>query len=485
MTGWVILVESLKDFPNAETPHKVITTRDYLTRQQLFAGGRPKLINLTRNYAYQSAGYYASLLAEARGHRILPTVESMLELSRRNLYAHALPDLEDRLNKTAQKLDQAPEESFVLFTAFGKADDPRFDSLARLVFDYFRCPAVEITVEVGPWLTIRKLKPRTIDRLSTLEADFFRTALHNHTRREWRTPRTREPADYTLAVLHDPKEEMAPSDLGTIKRLARIAEKMKIEVEPVTRKDINRIAEFDALFIRETTSIDNHTYQFARRAAQEGIPAIDDPLSIIRCTNKVYLNELLRTHNVPTPKTVMLAQAKDLDAAADQLGFPMVIKIPDGSFSRGVHKVDDMAALKARTAEMFNDSDLLLAQEFMPTDLDWRVGVLGGEPLFVCQYYMAKKHWQIIHHKGDGKHIEGAHKTFAVEDAPAHVVSIAQKAASLIGDGLYGVDIKETGGGAYVIEVNDNPNLDHGVEDAVLKDELWVRLLEWFLDRLK
>ncbi len=485
MIGWVILVESLKDFPNEETPHKVITTRDYLSRPQLFEQDRPKLINLARGYAYQSEGYYASLLAEARGHRVLPTVEAMLELSRRPLYTQALPELEDKLNRIAGKLESPPEDGFTLFTAFGKADDTRFDALARLLFDWFRCPAVEITVESGPWLTIRKLKPRTIDKLSTLETEFFRAALHAHTKREWRSPKVKVPADYSLAVLYDPKEELPPSDFATLKRFARIAEKLKVEVEPITRKDINRIAEFDALFIRETTSIDNHTYHFARRAAQEGMPVIDDPLSIIRCTNKVYLNELLRTHNVPTPKTVMLARIKDMEVAADTLGFPMVLKIPDGSFSRGVHKVEDMAALKAKATEMFADSDLLLAQAFMPTELDWRVGVLGGEPLFVCQYFMAKKHWQIIRHSDDGKHVEGAHKTFAVEDAPAHVVEIAQKAASLIGDGLYGVDVKETGDGAFVIEVNDNPNLDHGVEDAVLKDELWIRLLNWFLERLR
>ena len=53
------------------------------------------------------------------------------------------------------------------------------------------------------------------------------------------------------------------------------------------------MAEFDALWIRATTSIDNFTYRFARRAQQEGMPVIDDPQSMIRCTNKVYLAERL------------------------------------------------------------------------------------------------------------------------------------------------------------------------------------------------
>src|SRR5690606_2164681 len=115
--------------------------------------------------------------------------------------------------------------------------------------------------------------------------------------------------------------------------------------------------------------------------------------------------------------------------AAEFLGFPMVVKIPDGSFSRGVHKADDMASLRKLVDELFEDTDLLLAQEFMPTELDWRVGVLDGEPLFVCQYFMAKKHWQIIKHT-EGGAIEGAFRTFTVEDAPQHVVETALRAAS-------------------------------------------------------
>ena len=38
--------------------------------------------------------------------------------------------------------------------------------------------------------------------------------------------------------------------------------------------------------------------------------------------------------------------------------------------------------------------------------------------------------------------------------------------------------------GVFVIEVNDNPNLDHGWEDSGEKDEVWVRLTQWFLERL-
>ena len=35
-----------------------------------------------------------------------------------------------------------------------------------------------------------------------------------------------------------------------------------------------------------------------------------------------------------------------------------------------------------------------------------------------------------------------------------------------------------------VIEVNDNPNLEHGVEDSAEKDDVWLNLTRWFIERI-
>ena len=163
----------------------------------------------------------------------------------------------------------------------------------------------------------------------------------------------------------------------------------------------------------------------------------------------------------------------------------MVLKIPDGSFSRGVAKVADRAELERMVRGMLEDSDLILAQEFMYTEYDWRVGVLDGEPLFVSQYMMARKHWQIVRHTEGGRPIEGGYRTMAVAAAPREIVDTGVRAARLIGRGLYGVDIKTNERGVFVIEVNDNPNLVHDVEDAAERDEVWRRLAGWFLKRLQ
>src|SRR6201982_3950114 len=177
MTGWVILVDQPKDLPNAETPHKVITTSEYLARRRLFDTGRPKLVNLARSYAYQSKGYYASLLAEARGHRVVPNVETMLELREAKLYEHALPELENELNRCARRADFQPEGELKLLVCFGIASDGRFEAFGRLLFDWFRCPALEVAVDTGStWLAIDRVRMRNVTRLGNGEAQFFRTA---------------------------------------------------------------------------------------------------------------------------------------------------------------------------------------------------------------------------------------------------------------------------------------------------------------------
>ena len=189
---------------------------------------------------------------------------------------------------------------------------------------------------------------------------------------------------------------------------------------------------------------------------------------------------------MPCPRTLILDRRR-IGRIERELGFPAVIKIPDGSFSRGVFKATNAAELAGIAERMFKDTDLIIAQEYMATAFDWRVGVLDRKPLFVCQYFMARDHWQIVKH---GRRRRGAGRgrranARASRRRHREVVEVATRAASLIGSGLYGVDLKETERGVFVVEINDNPNIDAGVEDAVLKDELYRAILASLVRRLE
>jgi glutathione synthase/RimK-type ligase-like ATP-grasp enzyme len=482
MTDWVVLVESAGDISQTETPHKVLRVADYITKPALFAGRRPYIVNLCRSYGYQSEGYYASLLAEARGHRVSPSVQTMVELSAKTLYNHALPDLGETLQEDRARGATKVE---TLFVAFSRPEVAGYERLAREVSDWFRVPALEIEFDDEMPHGIARVKMVPPQKLKDKRREFFLDAMATYTAGKMKESKARTAAKWALAVLVDPNEKTAPSKPASLKRFADVAEKMGVEVELIDPTDLPSLAEFDALFIRATTAIDNFTYRFARRAEQEGMPVIDDTHSMIRCTNKVYLKEILEKAGLPTPHTEILDERSDLAAVFERLGAPVVLKAPDGSFGNNMMKAATLDALRSGAKGMFADTALIIAQEFMPTKFDWRIGVLNGEPLYACQYRMARGHWQIVKHGADGKSTEGGFTTVAVEDAPPAVVDAAVRGARLIGDGLYGVDLKETDRGVVIIEINDNPSIDHDVEGLLLKDELWRRIISWFSTRLE
>jgi glutathione synthase/RimK-type ligase-like ATP-grasp enzyme len=70
-------------------------------------------------------------------------------------------------------------------------------------------------------------------------------------------------------------------------------------------------------------------------------------------------------------------------------------------------------------------------------------------------------------------------------EVPKPVLQAAIKAAKAVGDGLYGVDIKQVGNAVYVIEVNDNPSIDAGVEDKYLGKALYELIMQEFANRLE
>ena len=489
MTDHIVLVENPTDWKPHFPKLPVVTAKDYLAKPEYSSAGRNlRVLNLCRSYRYLSVGYYCSLLAEARRHRVIPSVRTLNDLSRKSIYSLDIEDLDDHVQQVLGKPRPGfTATAFELDIYFGQCPAKELQELARQLFGVFRAPLLRVEFRLqGQW-RIATIKPLHLHTLSSGQEELFLGALATYLSRRWRQPRARSNFRYDLALLHNPRETMPPSNPKALQQFVKAGRECGVNIELIEKKDYGRLAEFDALFIRETTGIDHYTYQFAKKAESEGMVVIDDPDSILKCTNKVYLDELLRTHRIRTPKTVIVRR-DNVERVDGEIDYPIVLKIPDGSFSRGVFKVNDRAELIEIASRLFKSSDLVLAQEFLYTDFDWRIGILNRTPLFACQYFMSKEHWQIYNHAaGTGRGArEGDSKTFRIDEVPEVVTKTAMKAAGLIGNGFYGVDLKQTTRGVVVIEINDNPNLDHGVEDVVLKEELYRLVIEdfvWRLDR--
>ncbi len=299
-------------------------------------------------------------------------------------------------------------------------------------------------------------------------------------------PAARQPhhTAYRLAVLVDPDNREPPSNAAAMQKFLQAAAEAGLQVELITPDDMERLPQFDALFIRDTTYASHYTYLFSSRATDEGLVVIDDPNSILRCNNKALQAELFKKHDIATPRTLVVHR-RNTKKIIPTVGLPCVLKLPDSSFSRGVVKVASETDLQSTLKALFEKSRLIVAQEYMPTLFDWRIGILDRKPLFVCKYFMAAGYWQIIKHEADGSFSEGPTAAFPLEQAPPAAIELALRAANLMGDGFYGVDIKEIDGRYYVIEVNDNPNVDAGNEDGILKDELYRAVMAWFVQRIE
>jgi glutathione synthase/RimK-type ligase-like ATP-grasp enzyme len=150
-----------------------------------------------------------------------------------------------------------------------------------------------------------------------------------------------------------------------------------------------------------------------------------------------------------------------------------------------VLKVEDEENLRREVERLLEKSDLIIAQAFIPTEFDWRIGIFDGQPLYACKYHMAARHWQILKWDGSEDGENGKVETLPIELAPRIVVRTALKAANLIGDGFYGVDLKQSGNTCQVIEINDNPSIDAGYEDKVLKEQLYTHVMSGLLRRVE
>jgi glutathione synthase/RimK-type ligase-like ATP-grasp enzyme len=368
-------------------------------------------------------------------------------------------------------------------SAFGFTPDRRFQRPCAAIYRVYPFPLLRVRMYATDdgW-RVGQLQPVSLPQASAAEVALLAERLG-------RGPAALAavapppPRRHRLAVLFDPADPTTPSDEGTIDKLARIAARRGLLVERIGKGDLARLGEYDALFIRTVTAINNVSFLFSQTAESYGMPVIDDPASIIKCSNKIFLYEVFRKQGLPMPDTAVLSP-KNWREEVRPLGLPVILKVPDGTFSLAVKRAADEGELETLTRELFRRTPLLLAQRFTPSTFDWRVGILEGKILWTARYHMAPGHWQIALRSARGTRY-GKVDAVPAEECPAAVRELALAGTALIGDGLYGVDIKETESGPVLIEINDNPNLESGIEDAAEKDRPYEALVDCFLRRIE
>src|ERR1700733_4722341 len=111
----IVVVNQLADW-NFDMPDvEVVTSRCYLTDSKYSELKNVRIYNLCRSHRYQGLGYYVSLLAEARGHRVFPSITTMQDIKSQTIMRVISDELDELIQKSFKKLKSTEFDLSVYF----------------------------------------------------------------------------------------------------------------------------------------------------------------------------------------------------------------------------------------------------------------------------------------------------------------------------------------------------------------------------------
>src|SRR6188768_901031 len=92
-----------------------------------------KVLNMCKSYQYQSLGYYVSLLAEARKHKVLPGVSTIQDLRFPSILREESQDFDDLIQASFKHVTTDKVEFDIYF---GITQQEELNKLAKQLFQY-------------------------------------------------------------------------------------------------------------------------------------------------------------------------------------------------------------------------------------------------------------------------------------------------------------------------------------------------------------
>ncbi|ALU11538.1 L-2-aminoadipate N-acetyltransferase [Ignicoccus islandicus DSM 13165] len=185
--------------------------------------------------------------------------------------------------------------------------------------------------------------------------------------------------------------------------------------------------------------------------AAAGVPVVNSLFTQLICDNKVLTDMALSRAGVPRPRTIVAYSEEEAMKAAEELGYPVVVKPIQGSWGRlqALAKDPDtlLTVLEFREAMPSPQFKVHYIQEFVKKpNRDIRAFVVGGSVRTAI--YRISSNWRT--NTALGGKAEPAKIDSELEE-------IVLRAAGAVGGGVLGVDVVEDPERGYlVLEVNSN-----------------------------
>lgn len=197
-----------------------------------------------------------------------------------------------------------------------------------------------------------------------------------------------------------------------------------------------------------------------------------DADSLTLANNKFYSVKVLSEGGLNIPRSAYLLSTEETEKAADEFGYPVVVKLISGYGGKGVMRSSNRSDLSPLidTITLF-EQDICLQQYVENPGEDVRVIVIGDDT-YCYKRVAEEKEWRSNISTGGNR---------VPYDAPEETREAAIKAARLLGFDICGVDIIEAENGPHIVEVNMSPGISEELQqmiDADIPDLMMRRMHE-------
>ena len=217
------------------------------------------------------------------------------------------------------------------------------------------------------------------------------------------------------------------------------------------------------IFVRGTPTKDSHL-NLISEFERLGYCVVNNRTTINICADKYRNYVRLKDYGLTQPKTILIPNKEMVDVSLEALDtkFPIIMKTLRGSKGVGVLFIESKRALDAIVQLVYKtdeNADLLI-QEYIKTDFDVRVVVLGGRVIATMQRDVVEGDFRSNYSQG------GKVKSYKLTSMEEKQCLLAAKAVDGIFTAVDFIPAKNRDKNSpYILEVNSSPGTD-GIEEA-------------------
>lgn len=192
-----------------------------------------------------------------------------------------------------------------------------------------------------------------------------------------------------------------------------------------------------------------------RQFEEEHVRCINSSLSVEIAKDKMRSHQLLASHGLPIPNTMLVRFPVEVDIVDNMIGWPCVVKIISGSYGEGIYLCESKTSFK-KMMEFVGNLDtpkILLVQEYIDAKPgeDLRVFVIGGKVIGAMKRHAPDGDFRANISAG------GYGEPFEVN---SEIDYLAREAARICGLQIAGIDLLFDKDGYKICEANSAPGFE-------------------------